>query len=314
MQGEDVGLLQGLGIDHLFGGDGGQRPDAVPQPGRGLELQIVGRRLHVRGQAVQHLAAAAAQEQVRLLHQLPIGAQADQADAGGAAAADLVEHAGTGPALIDIVRAGAQQERLLQGVQGAVHRPGGGEGAEILPLDGMGAPMLADLWRVVVPADQDLGKALVVPQQNVEPRLEGLDQIDLEEQGLGLGAGGDEHHGPGQMHHVGDALGVEAPLGVLDHPLLQGPGLAHIEHLPALAQHAVDTGAVRQALHLVGDQIRAGQPGARFGPGRVDGRRIRGREGICGNHARKIGAADRAANAIRAARPRRDVLLNRSGL
>ena len=276
MQGEDVRLLQALGIDHLLGGDGGQRPDPVPQPGRSLELQVIGRRLHVRGQAVQHLAAAAPQELVRLLHQLAIGLQADQADARRAAPADLVQHAGPGPALVDTVGAGAQQKRLLQGVQRPVHRPGRGKGAEILPLDAVRAPVLADLRRVMVPADQDLRKALVVPQQHVEARLEGLDQVDLEEQRLGLGPRGDEHHGPGQMHHVGDALGVEAALGVLDHPFLQGPGLAHIEHGPVLPQHAVDAGGVRQAAGLVGDQLRPHQPRRRCVPGGG----IRRREGI----------------------------------
>ena len=37
-QGEDIGLLQGFGIDHLFGGDGGQSPDAVAKAGGGFEL------------------------------------------------------------------------------------------------------------------------------------------------------------------------------------------------------------------------------------------------------------------------------------
>jgi len=125
--------------------------------------------------------------------------------------------------------------------------------------------VLAQLRRGVVSADDDLGKALVVAQQHVEARLHLLDQIDLEQQRVGLGPRGDELHRPRQIDHVGDALGVETALGVLDHPLLQAAGLAHIEHLAVLADHAIDARRLGQPLHLVLDQGRALQRlGVRF--------------------------------------------------
>ena len=137
--------------------------------------------------------------------------------------------------------------------------------------------MLADLRRRMVAADEDLGKALVVAQLDVEARLQLLDQIDLEQQGLGLGLGGDELHRPGQVDHVGDALGVEAALGVLDDPLLQRARLADVEHLAGLAHHPVDARRVGQPADLILDQ----------------GRALQGGRGLVGRHADDIGESGR---------------------
>jgi hypothetical protein len=126
----------------------------------------------------------------------------------------------------------------------------------------MGAAMLADLRRAMVAADQDLRKAFVVAHLHVEARLQLLDQIDLEQQGLGLGLGGDELHRPGQMDHVGDALGVESPLRVLADAFLQRPRLAHIEHLAIGPHHPVDPRRIGQPLDLILDQGGAFQGGA----------------------------------------------------
>ena len=258
-EGEDVGLLHRLGIDLGVLGDRGQGADAVAQP-RGLfELHLVGRGLHLFAQRGHHRAALAAQERLGLVDQAAVVLQRHQPDAGGGAAADLVQHARPGAALVDAVGARPQQERLLQGVEGAGDRPGAGEGAEVVALDRVGAAVLAQLGGGVLAADDDLGERLVVAQQHVEARLERLDQVDLEQQGVGLGAGGGELHRPGQVDHQGDAVGVEPALGVLDHPLLQRPRLADIERLPALAEHPVDARGVGQAADLILDQGRADQ-------------------------------------------------------
>ena len=54
------------------------------------------------------------------------------------------------------------------------------------------AAMLEDLRRPMIAGDQDVGKRLVVAQQNVEARPQPLDQVGLEQQRLGLGLGRDE--------------------------------------------------------------------------------------------------------------------------
>jgi hypothetical protein len=171
MQGEDIRLFQSLGIDLLFLGDGGERADPVTQARGPLELHVVGGLLHLLGHAGDHRPALAAQEVLRLLDQLAVVLQAYEAGAGRSAALNLVQHAGPRAGLVDAVRARAQQEGLLQGVQRAIDRPGAGERSEIVALDRMCAAVLAKLGRLVIAANDDLGETLVVAQQDVEAWL-----------------------------------------------------------------------------------------------------------------------------------------------
>ncbi len=277
MQGEDVGLGHALGVDAVLHGDGRQGADAVAHAGGGLEVEVVGRRLHLLRQAADDGARLAAQELFRLRDQIAVVLQRDQAGAGRRAALDLVQHAGAGAGLIDAVRTGPQQEGLLQRVQRVVDGPGRGEGAEIVAGNRMGAAMLADLGRAVVAADHQLGEGLVVAQQDVEARLQLLDEVRFEQQGLGLGRRDHQLHRAGQADHQADALGVETPLRVLDHPLLQRLGLADVEAGAVLAVHAIDAGLVGRAPGLVRDQFGGlKRKGVRLRVGRLRnvGRRV----------------------------------------
>ena len=74
---------------------------------------------------------------------------------------------------VEAVRAGAQQERLLQRGDGALDGGGRGEGAEIVALAPARAAMLGELGRFVLGGDEDVGEALVVAQQHVEARASG---------------------------------------------------------------------------------------------------------------------------------------------
>ena len=170
-----------------------------------------------------------------------------------------MQHAGPGPAFVDTVRAGPQEEGLLQGVQGAVHGVRRGKGPEVVALQGVGTAVLAQLGGRVFPPDDNLRKALVVPEQHIEAWLHLLDQVDLEQEGVGLGPGGHELHGPGQVDHQGDALGMEPALGILQDPLFQGAGLADIEDLVPFPDHPVDPRRIGQAPDLVADQVGPGK-------------------------------------------------------
>ena len=151
MEREDVGLLQGLGIDLGLLGHRGQGADAVAQAGGDLELHVVRGLLHRLGHPLHHGSRAATQEVLGLVDQAGIVLDRDQAGAGRCAALDLVQHAGARAALIDAVRARAEQERLLQSVERLVDRIGGGEGPEVVALDGVGAAVLSKLSRRVLP-------------------------------------------------------------------------------------------------------------------------------------------------------------------
>ncbi len=208
-----------------------------------------------------HLLALAGQEVLRLLHQLGVALVADLVRAGPGTALDLVEQTGPGARLEDAVGTGADEEGALQRVDRAADGAGRGEGAEIVALAGAGAAMLEDRRGAVVAGDQDIGKRLVVAQQHVKARPQALDQIGFQQQRLGLGARRDELHVRRLAHHLGDAVGMHAAQRIVADALLQAAGLADVEHVARLVEHAVDAGAVRQPLDEFGDQFRADEAG-----------------------------------------------------
>ncbi len=108
-----------------------QGADAVPDQRRGLEIERVGRLLHLHREALLDIVAAARQKQLPLLDQPGIFLAADTPDARRAAALDLEQQTRASPVGEDAVAARAQQECLLQGDQGAVDRAGRGEWPEI---------------------------------------------------------------------------------------------------------------------------------------------------------------------------------------
>ncbi len=146
----------------------------------------------------------------------------------------------------------------MQRVQRVVDRAGAGEGAEIIAFGLAGSAMLDQLRALMLAPDQDVGKALVVAQQDVEARFQALDQVRFQQQRFGLGAREDELHGSRQRDHQGDAIGVAAGLGIARHPVLELFRLAHIKDFAVRAIHAVDARSLGQVLHIVGDDLRTG--------------------------------------------------------
>ncbi len=178
--GEDVGLLVAQ-IDRRRHEDAVERPHPVAQVGGAFEVEIFGRLHHLPGQVVDDSARAPLEKVVRLLDQGIVVVERDDAGTRRRTALDLVQHARPGARLVDTVGAGTQQERLLQGVERAVHRARIGEGPEIVALDRVGAAVLGDLGRRMVLAHDDLGEHLVVAQQHIIARLQRLDQPRLEQ-------------------------------------------------------------------------------------------------------------------------------------
>jgi len=125
--------------------------------------------------------------------------------------------------------------------------------------------MLHQPRRGVAAGDQDVGKTLVVAQQHVVARLELLDEIGFEQQRLGLGLGGDEHHRAGLGDHAGDADRLPLRRRVGLHPLLDRARLADIEHLAVGPDHAVDARPVRRVLPERLDHRRAARQRPRLG-------------------------------------------------
>ena len=149
----------------------------------------------------------------------------------------------------------------MQRVDRAVDRAGRGERPEIVALAAARAAMLEDAGGGMVAGQQDIGERLVVPHQHVEARPQPLDEVRFQQQRLGLGAGDDELHRRRLAHHPADAVGVEAPLRVVGHALLQAARLADVENVAGRVHHAVDAGRVGQPLDQPLDHLGADAAG-----------------------------------------------------
>ena len=217
-------------------------------------------------------AAAAGQEIARFRHQLRIVVERDFAGAGRRAALDLVEQARPGSIGVKTVRAGAQEKRPLQRVQGAKHRAGAGERAEIVAGQAARAAMLDQPRRRMIGADQDIGEALVVAQRDVVAGLQLLDEIGLEQQRLGVRLGGDEHHRVGLRDHARDAARLALGRHIGGDALLDRARLADIEHLALGPDHAIDAGPERRMAPEGADRLGAARERAQAQPAARRGR------------------------------------------
>ena len=91
MPGDDIGVHDAVRVDDGRTLDMRQAADPIAKGGGALELQALGRLLHLLGQRLLHVAGLAAQKRAGLIDQLPVLGFRDPADTGGAAALDLVQ-------------------------------------------------------------------------------------------------------------------------------------------------------------------------------------------------------------------------------
>ena len=251
-----VGLHVLLLLHRLDGGE------LVAQFRRPLEIQLLGGFLHLLGEVVTDLAAAAGEKIHRHAHLLGVRLAADELHAGRGAALDLVLQAGPRAVAEEAVPAVAHAEHLLHQRQGFADAAGTRIGPEIAAARPALAAMKGDARVLVRGGDLDIGVGLIVAQQNIVRRAQGLDQRLLEQQRLRL-AGGD-----GGLH-AGDTAHQRAGLGAGDvflkigiQPGTQIPGFTHIEYPAIVAQHPVDTGlAGAMGEKLLGVELRQGHSG-----------------------------------------------------
>jgi hypothetical protein len=287
-------MTSAFDVDVLMGLDVSKRPDPVAVDRRGFEVESVRGLLHGRAQALLHLLGAAGQEALRLRHELAVAGFGDAADTGRRAALDLVHQAGPRAARENGVRAGAQQEGLLEGGDRPVDRARRGEGAKVDAVAAVCAPVLGDLWVGMVAGDQDVGKGLVVAQQHVVARHKTLDQVALEQQGLDFGVGVHDLEARRFCDHALQPPRQVGELGVAGDPFLQVLRLADIERFASAIQHAIDPRRPGQGLHRLREHGQAAAKGRRLraaGRGRGDplgrvlarhGRALAARGGVLG--------------------------------
>jgi hypothetical protein len=100
-------------------------------------------------------------------------------------------------------------------------------------------------------------KRFVVAQQHVVGRAIALDQLRFEQQRLGFGIGRHDRHRPRLADHAAQAVGQAIDLGVIGHAVLQRARLAHIEHVSARIEHAIDARLGLQGAHHLADRFDA---------------------------------------------------------
>ena len=258
MQRHDIRLGHALGVDALGGLDLGQRLDPVAQGCGAFKLHLFAGFGHLTRKIGLHIGGLALQEALGIGNEGGIALWTDLGHTGSRTALDLKLQAGAGAPVKHGVRAVAQQKDLLQLIERPGHGPCRSKGAEIAALFRFLAAMLLDLGEGMLFADQDIGKAFVVAQQNIVARFELFDQVLFKQQRLGFGARGQKHHRGGFKDHPGDPRRMARGPSVIGHPRPQVAGLADIQNLALGVQHPVNAGRAIQHPEIGLDNLMAG--------------------------------------------------------
>ena len=72
----------------------------------------------------------------------------------------------------------------------------------------------------------------VIPEHDIEARFQALDEIGLEQQGLGFGVGRDDLDRNGLAHHPPQPFRQSPAIGVGRDPFAQAAGLADLQSIP----------------------------------------------------------------------------------
>ena len=236
----------------------GQRAQPVAHRGRALELQFLGRLLHLGGEFFLHRTGFAGHEGLRLADQLAIVLGRDPADARRGAALDLVQQARPGPGREYRVGTGSQQEDPLHGGHRLVDRPRRGKRSPVAGFANLGAAVLGDLRVRMVLGQHQPGIGFVIPQDDVEVRLQPLDEIRFQQKRLGLGMGGDDFHRRGFRDHPAQPLRQAADLRVRRDAPIEAARLADVKRIALGIQHAVHARAPGHCRQGGGDRRHTG--------------------------------------------------------
>ena len=179
---------------------------------------------------------------------------------------------------LDVDRAGPEREQPADEVHRLVHRRRGCVRPEVARpvVHELARPL--DAREVVGERDLDVRVALVVLEPDVEPRPEALDEVRLEQQGLGHRIGQGVLDVGDAVDHFPDPVDVTEGarrrllLPVRAHPAAEALRLADVQHVAALILEQVDARPVGQSLEgrleLRGHRTMLGQVGRTVaGPG-----------------------------------------------
>ena len=246
---QHVHILVAHTFDRLLVQHGRQRGDLVAYFSRLFVLQALCVGHHAFLQVGHDHFGLTQQEALGLGHRTAIVFLTDQIDTGPAAPFDLIQQARTGSVVVDRIFASAQQEHFLQQLDGLFDRPRIWIGSKVAVLFVDRATIIGDA-RNVVGHDLQIRIALVVPKQDVEPRVQCLDQVVFQEQGFCLTAHHRGFHADDARDHVANARAAMVPVEIAGDAALQITRLAHIKQVILRIEIAIDPGQIGQCAHL----------------------------------------------------------------
>ena len=264
--GDHVDIARRGAFDELPGLELVQPRDLVADARGALELELGAGAFHLRLELRQHLRRLSLQEEHRAPHVVGIVGFADEAHTRRAAALDLIQHARARAVREHRVLARADLEHFLQVRHSLAHRAGARKRAEITMRPVELAAMEAQL-RKFFAGEADVRVALVVAEEDVVPRLLGLDEVVLEQQRLAFRARHRRLDARDLRKHDGDPGFVRSLLEIARHALLEIARLADIERLARRVEHPVDARTMRQRTEKLPrvERQRRFRSGGRFG-------------------------------------------------
>ena len=250
-----------LAAHDLMGLDLADLEDPVADLGRLLELVAFGRLGHLGVEGVQHVVGVALEKADGLGHGGGVGLRGDEPHAGRRAVPDLVletRAVAVGEEPVVAVPETEETRELLErltdgrgvrvGTEAAARGPAGAvedEAGETQGLD-----------------ETDVGIALVVAEDDVVTRPVVLDEVALEEEGLGRA----RRHRDLDVRHLGEETADPRPeplgMGVALKARAETVGLADVEHLARGVQHAVDPREAGGAGHETAETLRIHRNGS----------------------------------------------------
>ncbi len=245
----DIGVRAVAEHHRLFLQSPLQRTEVVTQTGGALEVELLGRGVHLAFQVSGEPVRPAGQEVTEVRHDGSVLLGGHPADAGGRTLVDIAEQAGTLNLTVpfeDTVRTRSGGKDPGQQVEGLTYGPGVRVRAEVPNPLAARPPVDTQPRELLVERHREHRIGLVVPVADVESRIELLDPVVFELQGLDLcghhrpldfGRGGDHLSGPGvqardireiRCQAAAQALGLadvnDPPVGVREsvHARLEG--------------------------------------------------------------------------------------------
>ena len=271
LDGQNINVFVAADFHRLLVQDVRQRRDLVAQLGGLLKLEQLRVMLHFSLQLGHDVLRLTAQKprSIGCVHGVLLSV--DVPHARGRATLDLVQQARPGAVVEHRVLTGAQTENLLQQQDTFFHRPSARIRTKVMVLFFNRAAVVSharksrggqlcsaffsrSLWNLRR-RELQIRVAFIVPEQNVEARMQRFDQVVFKQQRFGLRADHRGFHAHDARDHEANACATVVFLKIAGDALFQVARLAHVQHAAFRVKVTVHAGHGGQCSHFA-EQLR----------------------------------------------------------